>query len=124
MNDAARASAQFIPVTVGSKHGARTAKRLFWQHGLSSHLFTPHITLFHRLTPWLICHRLPASPDLAVLALCDLAAEIEAADRIPLLYLCDDAPLLDQEKIRHLESCYILCRQVNPPIMQQGGQAV
>lgn len=124
MNDTARTSSQFIPVIVSGKSGTRTAKRLFWQHGLSSHLFTPHITPLHRLTPWLICHRLPASPTLTVLALCDLAAEIEAVDRIPLLYLCDDAPPLDAEHVRLLEGSYIVCRQDDFPIMQKGGQAV
>lgn len=124
MNGTERTFSQFTPVIVGGKQGARTARRLFWQYGLCSHWFTPRITLLHRLSPWLICHRLPVSPTLTVLALCDLAADIEVTDRTPLLYLCDDAPPLDGEHVRLLEGSYILCRQDDSPIIQQGGQAV
>ncbi len=126
MCDIGRATSQFIPVIVGDKRGARTARRLFLQYGLSSHLFISRPSLLHRLTPWLICHRLPVSPsrDLTVLALCDLAAEIEAADRTPLLYLCDGAPPLGNEHLRLLEGCYIICHENDPLIIRKGGQAV
>ena len=126
MSDIGNTSSQFIPVIIGGRSGAHTARRLFWQHGLYSHLFSPRISLFHRLIPWLICHPLPLSPaqELTALALIDLAAEIEAADRTPLLYLCDDAPMFDHEHMRMLESCYIICHSNAPLILPKGGQAV
>ena len=102
----------------------RTARRLYLQHGLISHLLCPRISLFRRLTPWLICHELPASPSLTVLALRDLAAEIEAADRTPLLYVCDDVPLLCGASLDELEDCYIICRGGNLTQHEKGGQAV
>lgn len=110
MGDAGRTAQQFIPVIVGDKLGVRTARRLYLQHGLISHLLCPRISLFRRLIPWLLCHELPASRSLTVLALRDLAAEIEATDRTPLLYVCDDAPLLYGASLAELEDCYIICR--------------
>ena len=124
MNGTEQLSSQFIPVILGSKRGARTARRLFWRHGLCSHLFAVRPTLLHRLTPWLVCHRLPSSPELSVLALCELAAEIEAADRTPLLYLCKDAPPLEGEQLRLLEGRYIIRDQIFPATAPKGGRAV
>lgn len=125
MSDMERAAHQFVPVIVGDKHGLRTARRLYWQHGLFSHVLCPHISFFRRLTPWLLCHELPATPALTVLALRDLAAEIEAADRTPLLYLCSDAPLLGAALLDELEDCYIICRDGGDLTRyDQGGQAI
>ena len=124
MSDLGHTSSQFIPVIIGTTDGARTARRLFWQHGLCSHLFCSHLSFVHRLTPWLICHRLSVSQELTVLALCDLAAEIEAVDRTPLLYLCDNAPKFSPEHMQLLEGCYIIRHSDDPLILQKGGQAV
>ena len=61
MSDMERAAHQFVPVIVGDKHGVRTARRLYLQHSLISHVLCPRISFFRRLTPWLLCHELPGS---------------------------------------------------------------
>lgn len=126
MSDMGRTAQQFIPVILGNRQGAKTARRLYLQHGLISHLFCPSTPLLRRLTPWLICHELPTTPAMLTLALRDLAAEIEAADRTPLLIVCDDVPISDDAWSSKLEDCYIVCRNdgTTPLQYDQGGQAV
>lgn len=109
---------QFVPVILGAGIRARkTARRLFWKYGLSSHLLATHIPLAARLCPWVICHKLtsPVSSELTLLALTDLAAEIEAADRTPLLCLGVSEPPLSDKFLSLLESNYILYRDNELP---------
>lgn len=109
-------SLQFVPVILGAgRQSAYIAQHLFWQHGLVSHMVAPRISLFRRLTPWLICHSLAApTTELMLLALLDLAADIEKNDRTPLLYLCDDTPPLPDSAISTLETAFILYHQETP----------
>lgn len=118
---------QFVPVILGSGiHARKTARRLFWKYGLSSHLLATHIPLAARLCPWVICHKLtsPVSSELTLLALTDLAAEIEAADRTPLLCLGGHESPLSDEIMSALESNYILCRDDGLPEKGQEERAV
>ena len=72
----------FVPVLIGyDRKACRLGRRLFWQHGMLSHVFAEQFPPLCRLTPWMICHTLPrgASPALYEIALTDFAAEREAA---------------------------------------------
>ena len=125
MSNMGRTAQQFIPVILGNRQGSKTARRLYLQHGLISHLFCPRTPLLRRLTPWLICHELPTTPAMLTLALRDLAAEIEMADRTPLLVVCDDAPIPGDAWLDDLEDCYIISRDGDTMLQyDQGGQAV
>ena len=126
MSDMQRTAQQFIPVVLGDRQGARAARQLYMRHGLISHLLCPRISPLRRLTPWLQCHKTPYTPAMLALALRDLAAEIEAYDRTPLLIVCDDAPIGEGAWLEELEDCYIICRDdgTSPLQYDQGGRAV
>ncbi len=119
-------SPQFAPVILGSgPQNARIALRLFRQYGLVSHMIAPRISLFCRLTPWLICHTLTVSAtELIVHALLDLAAEIEESGRTPLLYLGNGTPPFTPMAISTLETAFILYRQEISHFCNKKGEQV
>ncbi len=105
---------QFVPIVVGSTGVLSLSRQLFWRFGLTSHVLTDRPPLLRRLRPWLCVHVLPdrVSLDVLLLALGDLAREIAAEDRTPLLFWCADEPLpLDGERRLLLESQLILCHK-------------
>ncbi len=104
---------QYIPVLWGGNRQAlRVARRLFFRYGTVSHMFGTQFSFVCRHTPWLVCHKLPleASPTIATLALTEFATEAESRDRIPLLFLFNEAPsCITPEQRSALETKYILC---------------
>ena len=111
MASVASISSQFVPVFLGADRlCVKAARRLFFRHGLVSHLLAPRPSLLQRLTPWLICHRLPAPlvSDLTCLALLDLASDIAASDRTPLLYIGKSTERLPSDSVAKLERAYVL----------------
>lgn len=117
-------SAQFVPVLIGStRQSGRLARRLFWRYGVTSHLFDTALRPGHRLTPWLVCHKLTGAlpSEVALLALTDLAHELEAADRTPILYLGSMRSELSKANIAALEACFILRDEADGPIDFKGG---
>lgn len=104
--------ALYVPVLIGSGKAVRqTAGRLFWCYGLVSHVFCHRAPLFLRFSLFTVCHRLPRenSHDFFALALSDFADDVLAADRQPLLILCEDAP--EWSALAPLESKYVVCRE-------------
>ena len=85
---------QYAPVVLGAgRRGRRVARQLFATFGAATHMVDAHSSLWCRLTPWLSCHALPAhcSPALVLLALTDLASQIEQREKTPLLFICDSS---------------------------------
>ena len=104
--------AQFVPIIVGSSSARSLAARLFFRYGLTSHILTSRPPLLRRLRPWLCVHPLPdrVGPDVLLLAVGDLAKELAAEDRTPLLFWCDaEPPAPNGEQRSLLESQTILC---------------
>lgn len=105
---------QFVPIIVGGNGARSLAARLFWRFGLTSHWLTAKPPLLRRLRPWLCVRVLPdrVGLDVLLVALGDLANEIAAEDRTPLLFWCADEPLsLDDEHRLPLEAQLIFCRE-------------
>ncbi|MBO5898150.1 MAG: hypothetical protein J6R04_03980 [Clostridia bacterium] len=105
---------QFVPIIVGGNGALSLAGKLFWRFGLTSHLLTAKPPLLRRLCPWLCVHSLPdrVGYDVLLVALGDLASELAAEDRTPLLFWCADEPLsLDDERRLLLEAQLIFCRE-------------
>ena len=105
---------QFVPVIVGEKSARSLAARLFGRYGLASHLLTTRPPLLRRLRPWLCVHALPdhVGLDVLLLALGDLAEELAAKDRTPLLFWCaTELPAPDDEQRAMLESQMIVCNE-------------
>jgi hypothetical protein len=104
----------FVPVLIGyDRKACRLGRRLFWQHGMLSHVFAEQFPPLCRLTPWMICHTLPrgASPALYEIALTDFAAEQKEFDRTPLLFYAQDkqSPAFSDEQKKTLEASFVLC---------------
>ncbi len=103
----------FVPVIFSNKRDViRTARRLFWQYGVTTHVFGERLPLFCRLTPWIVCHILPQglSNEFCVMALYDFSVEILECDRQPLLIICGDTSFSEQH-LALLESSYLICRE-------------
>jgi hypothetical protein len=121
----------YVPVLIGDRRTtARTARKLFWQYGLISHVFSLRPALLHRLTPWVICHPLPHGQTqlLSTLALSDFADEILNTDRQPLLFLCNaDTATWSDDALAPLECRYlILCANSPLPftLSSEGDQTI
>lgn len=105
----------YVPVLVGESKAARqTARRLFFCYGLISHLFGYRLSWLSRLAPFTLCHALPRPvDDILTIALSDFANDVIAADRQPLLILCQGAP--DPSAFAALESQYLICHEEQLP---------
>ena len=114
---------QYVPVVLGADQmGLRLARSLFSRFGASSHLLDGALSPLHRLTPWLICHSLPknCSSDIVLMALRDVAGDIEQGDKTPLLFVSDryrafGAPPYADE----LEAYYLIVQAPNGVLEQE-----
>ena len=113
---------QFVPVILGTdREGRQLARTLFRNYGAVSHLLCERRSPWLRFIPWLICHPISSS-DVTQLALQDLAADIIATDRTPLLYITPGAAsCLSPDALTALEASFILCQNPDDPFCQIGG---
>jgi hypothetical protein len=114
----------FVPALIGcDRHVLRIGRRLFFRHGMLSHVFAERFPLFCRLSPWMICHTLPigASSALYQLALSDFAAEQKELDRTPLLFYHSNAQaaLFTSEQKESLEASFVLCPNADEPTLSR-----
>lgn len=105
----------FTCVTLSdTRRTRRLARRLFWKYGLTTHLLCCRISVFSRLAPWIVHHRLPegAGDDICTLALRHLAADVLACDCQPILLIDPSGEKhLSPGSIVRLESCYLICHE-------------
>ena len=124
MDTASLYRTQFIPVILGTdREGRALSRALFRRYGTLSHLLGARPPLLCRLLPWSIYHPTALFPDMTLMALHDLAAEITEADRTPLLYLTEHAAAaLPHDTLAALESDYIVLRPSDEPPYCTGGR--
>ena len=109
----------YVAVILGAgRQGLRLARDLFSRFGATCHVVDSSLSPLYRLVPWLTCHSLPSncSPDVTLMALHDLAAEIEQNDRTPLLFVtASRVPFSPEQYTDELGAHYLIAHSPDEP---------